>query len=583
MQPLETTPSVSTSSRPDSAAPPDQPAAITIDRRRYRRTLRFFVGLLARVIWWEVVIRRLLGERLAARGREARMVRWARSFRDLAVEMTGVMIKLGQLFGSRADLLPPAITEQLADLQDEVPPEKWEDLKAVIEAELGPVERVFASVDEESQAAASLGQVHRAQLHNGDRVAVKVQRPGIDQVVATDLAALEVVARLVMRWRFISQRMDLPKLLDEFARGLWEELDYIHEADNAELFARNFADDMGVYVPATYRQYTTRHVVVLEDVTAIKITDYAAIESAGISRAEVAQRLLNTYLQQFFEDRFFHADPHPGNLFVYPLPHPDGTTGSLSFYLIFVDFGMTGHLTPEIADGIHEALLSVFTQDTRRMVNAFQRLGVILPGADIDRIEEAMRTAFDRIWGLSMAQLRDMAYEDMVEIAREFGDLLYELPFQVPQDFVYLTRALNILSGMCTGLDPDFNPWAALYPYAQGLLRDEADDTFQTMAVQLADIISRMLRLPRQAEMLISRAERGELHVQMKPSQGFQHQVDRLETAANQLVLGLVFASALLASTILYVNEQQACGSAGLVVAGVCLLMLLLRGRPRFG
>ncbi len=586
MPSLKTRPSVSTSPPPASAPPTaTRQTPVRIDRRRYRRTVVFFVWLFARAIWWEWWLKRVLGEGFVARGRQGRLIRWAREFRDLAVAMTGLMIKLGQFIGARADILPPEITEQLADLQDEVPPENWEDIKTVIEAELGPIEQSFAWVEETTRGSASLGQAHRAQLRSGDRVVVKVQRPGIDAVVATDIAALEMMARLAMRWKFISRRVDLLLLLEEFERVTWEELDYIHEAANAELFAANFANDLGVYVPGVYHEFTTRHVLTLEDVTSIKITDYAAIEAAGVSRAEVAQRLLDTYLQQVFEDRFFHADPHPGNLFVYPLrsgEYVNGASPNHPFYLIFVDFGMTGRLTPQIAEGIRETLVSIFTRDTRRIVAVFQRLGILMPEADLDRVEEAMRTVFDRVWGLDMAQMRDVAYNDMLSVARQFQDLLYTMPVQMPQDFVYLARALSILGGMCTGLDPGFNPWQALQPYAEKLLVEDAGNAVETLAVEVGDLFSRALRLPRQAEALMNRAERGELRVQMRPSRDFQYQVNRLEAAVNQLVVGLIFASTVIASTVLYVNGQPACGSVGFVVSGVCLLLLLLRGR-RFG
>jgi predicted unusual protein kinase regulating ubiquinone biosynthesis (AarF/ABC1/UbiB family) len=329
-------------------------------------------------------------------------------------------------------------------------------------------------------------------------------------------------------------------------------------------------------------------VLVMEDVTAIKIGDFAAIEAAGVNRVEVAQRLLDTYLQQVFEDRFFHADPHPGNLFVYPLPPdaagdiPEGE--GAPFYLIFVDFGMTGHLTEQIVEGIRETLVSIFTQDVRRMVKSFERLGILLPGADMDRIEEAMRTIFDRIWGLDMSKLVGVAYSDMYQIARDFADLLYTLPFQVPQDFVFLSRALNILAGICTALDPDFNPWASVAPYAQRFILEEQNLGLNKALVQEArEFAALAMRLPRRADAVLHRADRGDLRVQMKPTSDFQRQIDRLETTLNQVVLAIVFASVVLASTLLYVGDQQSCGSAGFVAAAALLVLLLWRGRPRLG
>lgn len=577
--------------KPSTSASYPKPAAsklTRVDRRRYWHTILFFIWVFIRALWWEKVVAGIVGRQIVARGREARMARWAREFRNLAVSMIGVMIKLGQFIGSRADILPPAITSQLADLHDEVKPERWSDIRGVIERDLGPPGTIFRWISEAPEGAASIGQVHRAQLHNGDRVVIKVQRPGIEQVVRTDLTALRVVANLAMNWQFIAKRTDLPLLLDEFARVLWEELDYIHEAENAALFARNFADDPGIYVPATYPQYTTKRVLVMEDVTAIKIGDYAAIDYAGISRPEVAQRLLNTYMRQVFEDRFFHADPHPGNLFVYPLPNMPATEFGQPFYLIFVDFGMTGHLTPQIVEGIRETLISLFTQDVHRMVQTFVRLGIILPGADLDRIEEAMQSVFDRLWGMDMSQMVDMAYADMEQIARDFGDVLNEMPFQVPQDFVYLVRASGILSGMCTGLDPQFNPWAGIAPYAQKLLIEDEDSSgrslAQTATAEMTDLASLALRLPRQSSTVLRKIERGEVRIQMRPTRDFKYQVDRMETALNQIMLAMVFGSILLASALMHTGGEPGCASVGFVVAGVLLALLLWRSRsPPFG
>jgi len=200
-----------------------------------------------------------------------------------------VLIKVGQFASSRVDVLPQAITDELADLQDQVPPESLEDIRAVVETELGkPLEEAFAFFDSNVEAAASLGQVHRARLLTGESVVVKVQRPGITVIVATDLDAVRMVLSWIRNYGPIRRRVDLLALLDEFSRILYQELDYVQEAENALTFAANFADDPEVYVPKVYREISTRRVLVLEDVRSIKITDLAALEAAGVARKQVA-------------------------------------------------------------------------------------------------------------------------------------------------------------------------------------------------------------------------------------------------------------------------------------------------------
>jgi predicted unusual protein kinase regulating ubiquinone biosynthesis (AarF/ABC1/UbiB family) len=451
---------------------------------RYRRTLWFAGWLFARIITWELVFRRLLGERFVARGRPNRLRRWAEQFRALAVDMGGVMIKLGQFVSSRVDLLPPDVIAVLAALQDEVPTVPFDRIRAILQAELGPLDEHFAAFDEMPVAAASLGQAHRAQLADGSRVVVKVQRPGIGSLVYTDLKALGVVAGWAMKWRFIRRRADVPALLDEFSTVLWDELNYAQEADHVAAFVRIFAADHGIYIPRLYQQHSTGRVITLEDVTAIKISDYDRITEAGVSRQDVAQRLVYTYLWMVFVQRFFHADPHPGNLFIYPLP-PDASPHSgqhangqpligRPFYLVFVDFGMVGRVTPAIVDGLSETLIALVNRDAARLVASYQRMGLLLPGADLARIEDAARAAFDRVWGLNMAEIGQMPVSEVAALGAEFKDLLFTLPFQVPQDFLYLTRCVGILAGMCTGLDPNFNPWRAVRPFVTDVLDEDS-------------------------------------------------------------------------------------------------------------
>ncbi|PJF30773.1 MAG: ABC transporter [Candidatus Thermofonsia Clade 1 bacterium] len=578
--------------RAEAQVDPRRDAAFKVRRGRFRRTVVFFTLLFVRVILWEVVIRRFMGERFVARGRSARWRHYARRFRAMAVDMGGVMIKLGQFVSSRVDVLPPEITNELAGLQDQVPIVDFSYIRATIERELGKIEDRFLWFNPEPVAAASFGQVHRAQLPNGDRVVVKVQRPNIVETVKTDLAALNVVAHLAMRYKPIRRRANVPMLLKEFSDVLWEELDYLKEADHALRFQSMFADDMGIYVPSVYLEHTTRYVLTLEDVTSIKLNDYAAIDRAGIDRREVASRLIDCYMRQIFEFRFFHADPHPGNIFIYPLPeaHQEGAPhGKRKFYLIFIDFGMTGKLTEQLVSGLRATLLAVITQDAKGLVESYKNLGVLMPDADTERLEQATRAVFDKVWGLDMNQLKDIPFEEMSGVALEFSDLIMSMPFQMPQDFIYLSRTISILSGMCTGLDPRFDPWRAMQPYTQRLLNEQQAENrrsalngnffVQATLKSVRDFAQRAYRLPALADTVLTRAERGDLVVQVRPDGDLGRQVTRIESTLGQLNSGLIFATVTLASTLLYINGEQTLSTIGFILSGALLLSILFRKR----
>ena len=493
------------------------------------------------------------------------------------------MIKLGQFFSARVDVLPPEITRELSGLQDEVPPVPFEDLRPLIERELGPPTQVFSEFDHQPQAAASLGQVYRACLHNGDRVVVKIQRPGIEDLVATDLAALDVVGKWLMKYRPNRRRANISDLLDEFARTLWDELDYVKEAANAERFAEIFADDPEVHIPSVCTEFCTERILILDDVTSIKITDHEAIDNAGIDRREVAMRLFRLYMDQIFEHRFFHADPHPGNLFVHPLPQPSldppvssgDETRTRPFELVFVDFGMVGSITDNVLAGMREALLAVGTRDMRRLVHAYQTLGVLLPQADLDRIAQAEQQIFDRLWGMNMREMVDFSYQEATEIAREFRDLVYEMPFQVPQDLIYVGRALGILSGMCTQLDPEFNPWTALAPYAKKMVEEELRLAPSAVLESLRRFGRLLLALPRFAEGLIEKIESGQLEIKTSPAPEALRQQRHLTRALDRVSLAIVFATLAGVSTLLWLNGKPVVGAVGYALAGLSFIWLM--------
>ncbi len=570
---------------PSVSPAPAGPQRAQLSWQRYLRLLIFFGRLFLDVIFWEVIIRWLLGKRLAARGRSARLRRYARQFRHLAVQMGGVMIKLGQFISARVDVMPPEIIEELSGLQDEVPPEKLQPILRLIGEELGaPPEQIFAEFDPQVWAAASLGQVYRARLHSGERVIVKVQRPGIERIVATDLEALHTVAGWVMMWPAIRKRADIPALLREFAATLWEELDYIAEARNAKRFQELFADDNRVYIPNVYHKTSSRRVLTLEDVTSIKILDREAIDAAGVDRKVAARWLLDIYLRMIFEFGFFHADPHPGNLFIYPLPEEAIAQGYSNtapdegrpFYIVFVDFGMVGHITPQVRAGLREALIAVATRDARRVIKAYQMLGMLLPSADLQRIEEVEQEVLSMIWGKSISEMARMGHSEMREFALKYRDLLYEMPFQVPQNFIYLARAVAILAGMCTLLDPDFAIWTPLAQYAQRFIADLSGDNLRSWVDEALALGQVALGLPRQMQDVLTRLQSGQIEVSVRASAELNEQIRWLTHAINRVAQTFLFAGLLISASLLYTGGEITAGLIGFGLAGLTLLSILL-------
>lgn|SRR5574341_8527 len=557
-----------------------------LDRGRYRRVMRFFVAIALDIVWWEVLLRRLLGRARVGRGRARRFQRYARNFRTLATRMGGVMIKLGQFISARVDVIPPEITSELADLQDAVPPEPLDAILLIIEQELGaPADQVFRQFDSDVLAAASLGQVHRAHLQSGEPVVVKVQRPHIEDKVSTDLAALRVVARWTMLWSVIRRRANVPALMEEFASTLWEELDYEKEAGNADRFRDLFAGDPGVYIPLVYQDTSTRCVLTLEDVYRIKIGDSDTIRAAGVDVRQVAHRLMNAYLRMIFEFSFFHADPHPGNLFVEPLPIPPDAVPdeSTPFRLIFVDFGMVGHISERTSQGLREMLIAVSTRDARRVLEAYQMLGVLLPSADLSRIEEVEAEILEYVWGKSVPELARMSRADMSEFLIRYRDLLYQMPFQVPQNFIYLGRAVGTLSGMCTGLDPEFNPWEPMAHYAEKLLAREGVSNWRDWLDEAVALAQVTLGLPRQLQDVLGRIQRGNVVVEVQPDSTLQRDLLRLESAATGISRAVVFVGLLVVATLLYLNQVYLPAYVGYGLAGITWLLLVFQRRQPGG
>jgi predicted unusual protein kinase regulating ubiquinone biosynthesis (AarF/ABC1/UbiB family) len=290
----------------------------------------------------------------------------------------------------------------------------------------------------------------------------------------------------------------------------------------------------------------------LEEVGGVKITDKEAMLAAGIEPAEVAKRLFDAYLKQILDDHFFHADPHPGNLFVHPVPNPAGEQ-AIRWQLVFVDFGMAGEVTPPILAGIREMIIAVGQRDADRLIKAYQMMGVLLPGADLELLRQANQRAFERFWGKSTSELVALSTSEAMAFVAEFRELIYDAPFQLPDNLILLGRCLSILSGICTGLDENFNVWVSIIPYAQRLIAEEGGAGWRAWVMEAGDTLRTLVTLPRRADSLLSRLEQGRLEFR---SPELKQQIGRLEKAMRRLTAALFFAVFLFSGVQLYLAGQ---------------------------
>lgn len=563
-------------------------------RTRYRKITFFFARVVLSLAFWEILLPSLGLGRWARKGRADRHGQMAQGYRQLAIEMGGVLIKVGQFLSARVDMLPPEVTEELSGLQDKVPPEEFARIRQLAERELGaPLQEHFLAFEEEPLASASLGQVHRALLSSQEGVergegsardvVVKVQRPDIEELIETDLSALRTVIGWLKRYPPIHRRADLPALLDEFSRILYEEIDYLAEGRNAETFHDLFKSHPGVKVPKVIWSHTTERVLTLEDVYAIKITEYQTITEAGVDRSKVAERLFETYLEQIFEHEFFHADPHPGNLFVIP-PEENGREPAPSqtepeWQLAFVDFGMVGRVPETAREGLREGVIAVGTKDPERLVGAYQMLDLLLPEADLETLERIEAEAFERFWGKSMSELQEIDYREWREFAGEFRQVVYQMPFQIPQNYILLGRTIAILSGMCTGLDPEFNVWENIRPFAEELLSEELTQGWDVWWEEMERWLRSWIALPQRMEGVLERMERGEIEMQ---TPGVEERLQGIEWKLQRLIETLIFGVLLLSGAQFYLSDEILLGSILLGAALFTFLWVILR-KPRSG
>ncbi|HZU13135.1 MAG TPA: AarF/ABC1/UbiB kinase family protein [Chloroflexota bacterium] len=538
-------------------------------RRRTRRILRLFFSLFFG-FFLQYARARLTGRRYDFFEDEAANRKRAIKLRKAALEMGGVLIKVGQFLSARVDLLPAEYIEELALLQDEVPAVPFSEIRPILEADLGPLDSAFAHFDQEPVAAASLGQVYHARLSAGEQVAVKVQRPHIDEIVEADLSALRLIIHWLDRYTPVRRRADLPLILREFEDTLRLELDYHAEGHHAERLAILFHDSHSILIPRVYWSHSHGRVLTLQYMTGIKITDFAAIEAEGISRALVAEILLIGYLKQVVEDGFFHADPHPGNLLVRPGPQ-----------VVLLDFGMVGDISPTMRNNLRRVFLGVVRHDYDEILSALERLGFIPMRADRSILREALVWTIETFYEMSFAELQAV---DPTQVLDRLQDVFYTESVRIPANYAFLGRALGTLSGICTALDPSFQFMTVAEPFARRLLQGRAGlrGTIEQAVTEAGRVARTAYSLPFLTAGALDKVQSGEL--------AFRHEladmvfaVDRVERALRRLFFGLLIAAFLLVGAFFFPTHHQLFGILAFAVCVILLefVILTFRDRPR--
>ena len=395
----------------------------------------------------------------------------ARECAELLAALGPAFIKAGQALSTRPDIVPPVLLEELAQLQDQLPGFDSGLAMACIEEDLGaPVAEVFTSLEREPISAASLGQVHRGVLKTGQRVAVKVQRPGLREQITLDLYIVRNIASWLNKNIGII-RSDLVGLIDELGTRVFEEMDYLNEADNAERFKELHRHNPMIAVPKVFPEATSRRVLTMEWIEGVKLTNLEAVKAIGIDPDEMVSIGVNCSLQQLLEHGFFHADPHPGNL----LALSDGR-------LAYLDFGMMSTITREARTGLIQAVVHLVNRDFSSLSKDFVKLGFLSEEVDLSPIVPAFETVFGQALEMGVSRM------DFKAVTDDLSGVMYRFPFRVPPYYALIIRSLVTLEGIALSVDPDFKILGAAYPYfARRLMEDPDPHLRQSLREMLFD------------------------------------------------------------------------------------------------
>lgn len=488
--------------------------------------------------------------------RESRAVR----LRKVLEELGPTFIKFGQILSIRPDLIPLDLCNELSKLQDNVPPFGYEYVRKQIRESFGKYpEELFASFDPEPLAAASLGQVHRAKLKTGESVVVKVQRPDIRKMIETDIDILYTLAQLANRYMQEVRLFNPIGIVDEFSKVITKEIDFTCEAHNIDRFRKNFKDSAMVHIPAVFWDCTRLKVITTEEIKGIRLNDYLNQMHTAEEKKAVAANGANAVLQQIFIDGFFHADPHPGNIFILP-----------NNVVAFIDFGMVGRLDEDTKDVIVSLLIAVSMKNINSILKALERLGAFVEEDTLHDFKNDISDFLERYYDIPLKQI------ELSVILPQTIDLMTRHKLKISPQFHILNKALATIDGVARQLDPEFNTIAHTRPFVEKLVHDRYDmkHIIREITSYSSELLDILRILPRDTYEIVKKIKRGKLKIEFE-HQGLSKFISEMDKSSNRISFSLVISALIIGSSLIVmtnrgplINGFPVLGIVGFVFAG---------------
>lgn len=487
--------------------------------------------------------------------------------RKVLEELGPTFIKLGQILSTRPDLIPLGFCKEFEKLQDEVPTFEYEKVEEQIKNELKrPVNKIFNDFSPEPKAAASLAQVHLAELKTGEKVVVKVQRPNIKRIITADLEILYGLAKLAEKHIEETRIYNLVGVVDEFKKTILKEIDFTAEAKNIDRFQRNFKDDNTVYIPRMFRDLSTRRILTIEKIEGIKVTDVEGIEKLGLDRKQLAVNGANAVLKQIFIHGFFHADPHPGNIFVLD-----------NNRIVFLDYGMVGRIDEETKAQIASILTAVVERDASEATEAFMAMGAI-EEVDVKKLNLDLTDLMERYYGIPLKEL------GMGQFLVDIVDIVSQNKIKIPPDLFPLAKALITVEGIGRRLDPEFNMTVQTKPFVEKLIKQKYSP--KRIAKEIRKFAKALYgftsSLPKDFSSILSKIKKGTLRIEFE-HRGLENLISQMDKVSNRIAFSVIIAALIVGSSIIMQTNKgplflgfPVLGTFGFLIAGVMGLWLAI-------